>query len=1298
VLNLCQGTYTVNVNDLNNCVISRTFQIAPSTLTSGISFRDETCAGSCNGIAIHTVSGAGPTSAPSFSFSWSNGTSTSSSITGLCAGNYTGTVTDGNGCSASHPFSGAKPPLTLSLTAVPPPCNGQSAGSITSTITGAQGNISYNWSPTGVGANPVNLPPGIYTLTAVDDSLCQISSVVTITNPQQLQANLNTTNPSCNGVCNGLASVTASFAVGTPTVSWSHTTTAASLNDLCGQTPYSFTVTDANGCTDAGTFTLTNPSPINVTSSIFSPICGANNNGSITITATGGTTVAPAPGYTISWNPNVSSTFTATGLAAAIYTVNVLDNAGCTGSLVVPLSNSNGPTAPVTFTNLDCNNVCTGAASIGLITGGNSPYTTQWQLPSGATTTANPLANLCAGNYISQITDATQPTGCITFSTVTITQPASVSVASSLKLPTCNGICDGSISVTASGGTGAFTYSWSPSAPNTSVLTNLCANDYTLILGYNNVCTVSPITFSVPGQNSVTPVATVSNNLCFGDCNGNISLFVSTGNLPGPFTFNWSNGAFGAGPSSSTLSSLCSGMYSVLVTASNGCNNTFTYQISAPTQMSLASAVVQPSCNMCNGSATVSATGGNGGGFTYNWTTGAAGATQSALCAGIYQVLISDGTCAQTETVIINNSNGITGENFNIINERCGGDCDGSATVTAIGGTPPYTYNWINPASPTSTIGNLCGGTYLVQMTDFIGCLRSASVTINAAVSLTLNAFVTPPDCGPAPFNGSATAVTTGGTPGYTYLWLPGNLTTTAITGIGPGSYTVTVTDSSPGGGCALTRTIDVSNLTGPQITFTTTDIACFGNCSGAIAVAVTSPSNALPTYSWSNGMQAATVTSLCPGVITVTVTDGNTGCITVRSFTVVENPQLEVLAFKKGSGCTGGCTGEISLLPIGGSLPYTFSWFNLTNATNNIDSLCAGSYSSTIIDAKGCKTDTMITFIDPERLKLQSSFVNSSCSSVADGSGSVTAFGGTPGYRYLWRGPGSFTSAAVSISNVLAGNYSVSVRDTFNCAIDTVLRLSPTITLTANAGNDTTVCPGRSLTLSGLSSVGAVNYKWYQLPEQINAAASVATISVENAEGSYTFQLVVTASVQGCSATDTVFVNTFVPPFVDAGPSYTIPVFSSVAIGGNPTAYRNDSITWFPSAGLSDPTVLNPVASGTVETTYYVSIPFGRGCMASDSMRVVLYPEIVVHNGFTPNNDGKNELWIIDYIEQFPDNTVEIFNRWGEPLFYSKGYWIPFDGTYHGKPLPVGTYYYVIKLNHPAYPKAYTGPLTIFR
>jgi gliding motility-associated-like protein len=116
------------------------------------------------------------------------------------------------------------------------------------------------------------------------------------------------------------------------------------------------------------------------------------------------------------------------------------------------------------------------------------------------------------------------------------------------------------------------------------------------------------------------------------------------------------------------------------------------------------------------------------------------------------------------------------------------------------------------------------------------------------------------------------------------------------------------------------------------------------------------------------------------------------------------------------------------------------------------------------------------------------------------------------------------------------------------------------------------------------------------------------------------------------------------------------------------------------------------------VNTTYTIEVTDANGCRASDTMQVLIFPEIVIPNGFSPNGDSKNDRWIIDNIQQFPNCVIEVYNRWGELLFISTGYNEPFDGRFNGKPLPVGTYYYVINLNHEAYQKPYTGPLTIFR
>ena len=1588
VLNLAPGNYTVNAIDGNNCIATSVFSLAPSTLTTGVVLQNASCSGSCNAAATHTVSGGTPT----YSFSWSSSALTTSSIGALCTGNYTATVVDADGCISAVGFT-VTPPPTFSITVTPsqPKCNATCDGSIATTPVGAQGTVNYNWAPAGSGQNPTNLCAGVYTLIAVDNSSCQATSVITLTNPAAILSNVTFTNPLCNNNCNGIAVSTPTNAVGVVSYTWlpSGSTVPTTQTSLCAGT-YTVLIQDGNGCQDTQTFTLNNPPVLSVNTALAPSTCGASN-GSVTVIASGGT-----PGYTYTWSPAVSTSSVATGLSAQIFTVLVSDNANCTNSVTIPLSNSNGPTAPITATNVLCNGASTGAASVGVMSGGTPPLLTPvWITPPPATT-VNALSNVPAGNYTVQLEDAV---GCKTFTGVTITQPASISITPNMGLPTCNGICNGSISVNVSGGVLPYTYSWSPAAPNSSVLTSLCAGDYTLDLKYNGTCSTTQ-TFNIPAQVNLTFSDNIVPNNCFGNCNGaSTVVIVPTAGIPSPFTFNWSNGQFGPGPFSTSLNSLCTGVYSVTATGANGCFNTHTVDITSPPQLTLTTAVSQPSCNMCNGSASVTPGGGAGGTYTLNWGTGATTTVIANLCAGIYPVTILDNLgCQQSQTVVINNSNGITGENTNTQDIPCGSTCSGAATVQATGGNPPIAYNWISPAVSGSVVSNLCPGTYFVQMQDAQGCLRNASVSINAATNITLSPFITPPACGQT--NGTISVLVSGGTPTFNFSWLPVSPATATLNNVGPGSYTLTVTDGSPGGcptsqafnisnqnapligftptqincfnactgavstnitgtatpftynwsvggntpnlsnlckgvitltvtdsnsciavssttltdnpqlqagipqvtqptcnqcngaaninglggvapytyswttgasgasqsslcaglyqvvitdqlncqqtqnvvinnsngitgetfaiqnitcagscnggatvtpvggttpiffswvnpvqsstinavtglcagsyfvqmtdakgckrtsslsispvndfsvtsnilqpscgsnngaislqvnggtapysyswtpsaansptlnnvgpgvyvvavtdqngaGCVKTQTFSISNITAPSLSFTQTNINCFGTCTGSISVA---SSSAGTTFNWSNGGTGASVSNLCEGIITLTATSTG-GCKTVRVFTITSNPELEFNSDIRPVSCLNTCDGVVTLLPVGGKLIYTFSVSGTSTISNNVaDKLCSGTYSFLISDASGCVLDTVLQLKNPVPITSTLNSVNSSCSSLADGSASVNVSGGTPSYTVGWTGPSGFTASTPAINNILAGSYTLSMTDSLGCKKDSVLTIVTTLTIDANAGRDTIICPRGSLVLNGLNSVGAVKYEWYELPNATLPVASTGSFTMFDAIQNYTYQLVATASVAGCFDKDTVVVSTFVEPYVEAGPSFTIPVFSTVIIGGNPTLTGPESVTWTPSFYLNDASLQNPVATNTISITYTANVMFGNGCIVSDTMRVELYPEIIINNGFSPNNDGKNDRWLIDYLEQFPDNTVEIYNRWGEQLFFSRGYTEPFDGTYKGKNLPVGTYYYVIHLNHPAYPKPYTGPLTIFR
>ncbi len=1277
IINLCPAIYTVTATDQNGCSRTATSQITqPTALTSTLSISQPICSGNCNGTATLNASGGTPT----YSLSWSGSGITTNTIGGLCAGNYTGTVTDANGCTSTQGFTlNPAPNFSLNLTPVNPLCNGACNGSISTVVSGNQGTFAITWAPTGSGLNPTGLCASVYTATATDAQGCTALATANLISPAALLANVTTTSPLCNGNCNGIALSTPANAQGAVSFTWlpSGVTGTNSLVNQCANNNYTLLIQDAQGCTDSQTYTITTPPALNLSSSNLPSSCGTAN-GSITVLPTGGT-----PTYSFTWIPAVSTTSFATGLTAGVYTVNVSDINNCTNTLVIPLANANGPSsAVISVTNVVCNGGATGAASITNVTGGTPGYTLAWVSPP-APSTLNPITGLTAGGYTAQITDANS---CVLFTGITVTQPSSITALPSFGFPTCNGICNGSISLNTSGGTPGYSYTWTPSAPNSSVFTNACAGNYTVQIRDINLCLTTQ-TINLPSIISLTSTINNTNNLCFGNCVGTASAISTSGGTP-PYTFNWNTGA-----TTTTINNLCNGIYTLTATDNLGCNNSFTTNITSPVQITAASTVASPSCGLCNGSSTITASGGTAP-FTYSWTSGATGTQASSLCAGLYQVSITDfNGCNQLQNIAISNSNGITGETFSIQPILCSSLCNGAVTVSPIGGTAPITFSWTTPSSSSPSLTGLCAGTYFVQMTDAQGCIRTASTTLTPATNLTITpSIITPTACNAN--NGSINLVVTGGTLPYTFTWNPGSSSTATLSNIGAGSYSVTVGSN----GCNQTQVFNINNLTGPALTFTQSNVRCFGACTGSIVALGTS--TAPVTYSWSNGATTQSVIGLCPGLITLTVTAN--GCRTIRTFTITEAPPLNLsISNVQQPRCNNNCNGAITLIPSGGTLPFTFTWSPTPSGNvNPATALCSGSYVATVTDQRGCVRTETVSLINPPALILTNTITNSSCSNAADGSATITLSGGSPLYTYTWTGPNSFTtSATTTLTNLNAGTYSLLALDSRSCSITQTLEVVPTLTITADAGTNFTVCPlTNSIVLTGTNSVGANQYVWYQLPSTLTPVGNTSTLSVPQVINTASYVLQVLSTNTVCSDFDTVVVNMLSLPDVDAGPSYTIPVLSNVTIGGSPTSNSALTYTWMPPFTLNDGNIANPVASNTLNLTYTVFVTDVNGCINSDTMRVDIYPEIKIPNGFSPNGDSKNDTWIIDNIQQFPDCEVEVYNRWGELLFYSRGYNTPFNGKYQGKDLPVGTYYYIIKLNHPVFDKPFTGPLTIFR
>jgi len=402
---------------------------------------------------------------------------------------------------------------------------------------------------------------GTYTLTlyAVDSiGICgwidTAVVLITVGSPPTLATSQTTI--LCNG---GVASatVTATGGLNPLTYSWTTApvqTTPTATGLIAGN--YTVTVTDALGCSSVTSITLIDPPLLTLTTSVTGASCGLSDG---TATANGG---GGTGSYTYAWSTSpVQTTQTATGLAPGSYSVIITDANGCTQTATANITTTTGPTITASaLTNVLCNGGNTGFAS-STPTGGTAPLTFQWS-PTNQTTQI--ASGLTAGTYTVIVTDVN---GCSATATVTITEPPAILSAVSSGTIACNGGTTNA-TVTASGGTGTLTYSWSTSpVQTTTTATGLTQGNYTVTITDANGCSsTQSVTISQPSAMSVS--ATSSGSNC-----GSASVGVASANAGGgtaPYTYAWSTSPV---QTTTTISNLAAGTYSVVVTDANGCSS-----------------------------------------------------------------------------------------------------------------------------------------------------------------------------------------------------------------------------------------------------------------------------------------------------------------------------------------------------------------------------------------------------------------------------------------------------------------------------------------------------------------------------------------------------------------------------------------------------------------------------------------------------------------------------------------------------------------------------------------------------
>lgn len=659
--------------------------------------------------------------------------------------------------------------------------------------------------------------------------------------------------------------------------------------------------------------------------------CFGGNNGAATATVSLGT-----PPFAYSWLPSGGSSLSAGNLAAGNYSFTVTDVNGCQKTATVAILQPTLLNPGVTPTNIQCNGLSSGSATVS-VSGGVPSYSYTWS-PSGGNGVS--AAGLAAGSYSVLVKDAN---GCQKTATVNISQPPAITGFVAVTNPLCG--VPGSATITASGGTSPLSYSWAPSGGTSAASGTLAAGSYTGLVTDAHGCSHAfPITLSSSGNFTIAMSSV--NVSCFGGSNGSATSTVT--GTSGPYTYAWAPSG-GAGASASNLSA---GDYTLTVTDAGGCPATSQVSITAPPKLTGSAVVNNITCHgLANGSATITVGGGTGP-MTYAWfPSGGSSSTGSALGAGNYSVFVHDANnCMKEVNFSITDPQAISA-NSSVGNALCNNP--GSATITASGGTGLLHYQWM-PSGGSSATASLPAGTYTTVVSDSNNCQITVISNVIAPPLFTTAVTASSVSCSGGA-DGTASVTVTGSTGPYTYGWLPTGNMTFFDNNLVSGNYTVAVQDTN---GCQVIKTFFIPEPA-PLIPAVSNATICQGE--QAAVTATVSGGTAPYSYQWLPQGASTPGVVLSPAVTssyTLNVSDAHNCYAAPVVVTVAVLPPLSVAVNGPVAGC-GGTAAILTATASGGNGNYHYSWQPGSYSGQQISPLITGNMQYTVTVNDGCSAQS---------------------------------------------------------------------------------------------------------------------------------------------------------------------------------------------------------------------------------------------------------------------------------------------------------------------------------------------------
>lgn len=753
---------------------------------------------------------------------------------------------------------------------------------------------------------------------------------------------------------------------------------------------------------------------------------------------------------------------------------------------------------------------------------------------------------------------------------------------------------------------------------------------------------------------------------------------ISNNGTPAPgLTFGWD------------LSSVAPGTYNFYVTFSDdGCplvsKQTVAYTIQVLPRPGVGFALVSPAT--CVRKAVFTVDPGTGDApYTLKVTQGTAtvlnrtginGMITDSLVAGTYSFRMSGTNGCYRDTVITFNQVSNIFPQVSWTQPYCPGGATGTITATATGSNPPFEYA-VNtlPYGTATTMSGFAAGSHVVHVRDATGCIKDTTITITNPPGMSLSLNVRKPVCSPVS-NGQIIVSATNGTAPYQYALNSGVYSATSTFGsLATGSQMIHVKDANS---CIKDTTIVLVDSMHMALAMTLTQPLCFGDLNGTIVLI---PSGTTAPYTFSLGAApfaaSNTYSSLGAGAYTFHVRDQN-GCLKDTTVTLGQPAPLALSLAVTQVPCFGTAGGAVTVTASGGTPAYQYTAdAGAYQPSAVINSLVAGSHMIRLKDSHGCAKDTTVTLTQPATALAFGAITltDPTCEGFTDGAATFAATGGTPPYRFALNG-GAF-GVSGTFPGLSEGTYQLRLIDNNGCTKDTLVTLTgfPHIVIDVVSLTEPLCFGGGDgrMTISASGGKPPFSYQlggsanWQASAEFGNKRADQYVIRVKDGN-LCTKDTTVTLSQPDKLVVDTSFIGNDCNGVDDGG-------VIEITVNGGTAPYQ---YFWAHDADLHDARI-----TGLVNGRYSVLVSDAHHCIDSAVVNI-LYNNCCkpyIPNAFTPNGDGHNDVYRVEYKGDMDLKEMYIYNRYGQRVFSSSYVGKTWDGTFNGQSLDGGTYYYYIRI-----------------